>query len=181
MITYIGQFTIGEAVPGAAIAVNAGIGGIGLAMPDLQGRISALQAQLAALATMPPFPTFGEMIAQASFNLVQLELAIAVPNMPPPPSIAAVIATFEALVAALLATLGNVQGQLSAIVAVQTLLARGGVRAFAFSGDRTNIGSELQAAVNTEIGGAGTAHALVLATTSGTTWSTMGQVFKVAP
>lgn len=183
MITYVGQYTLAELVPAAQLAVTAGSNGINAAIPDLNGRISAMQAQLAALATMPPFPTFPEMIAQASFNLVQLQLAVAVPGLPPPPSLAAVIATFEAMIAALLAVANGINVNLSAVVAVGSALASASAHAFAYQGQRSAFGAEAQAAVNAEVGGTGSTNtwALVLATQSGAAWAGMSQVFRVAP
>jgi hypothetical protein len=182
VITYLGQRTIGEAVPAATIAVDCGTSGIGLSMPDLSGRISAMQAQLAALATMPPFPTFPEMVAQASFNLAQLQIAITVPGIPPPPSIAGAIAAFEALLEGLLAMAASVQADLTSVLTVGELLAVGGIYAFAYDGTRGAFGGELQSAINSETPGPGSAttRALVLVAMDSATWAGMSQAFKVS-
>lgn len=178
--TYVGSYTIGGAVPAAEVAATAGVSGINAAIPDIAARLAALQAQIVALGAMPPLPSFADMLARAQATLASMQLAIATPGLPPPPSIATAIAALAALVSSLTATIGSINAQLGAVVGFQTLLARAGVHVVAFESAAGNVGAELQSAINTPIP-SGTARGVMLVTTSGTTWGVMQQVFRVTP
>ena len=172
--------TVGAAVPGMVQGTAAGADGINVAIPDIEARLNALTAQLAALASMPPLPSFPDMLARAQSLVAAMQLALATPGLPPPPSIASSIAALMSLITSLQSAMATVNARLDIIVQLQTLQARAGVHVVAFESAAGSVGSELQSAINTPIP-SGTARGVALITTSGTTWSVMQQVFKVAP
>lgn len=177
--TYVGALSIGTALPGATVAAQAGAEGISAAFPDLQARVDALAAQIAALATMPPLPSFPDMAARAQALLDAITLAMATPGLPPPPSIDGAILALQALLDALSTMAVNLNAQLGAIVSFQALLARAGVHVVAVDALVGNIGADLQSALGPV--GSGHANALALITTDTLTWSAMAQIFKVTP
>lgn len=177
---YVGSMTIGAAVPAAGAAATAGADGINAAFPDIAGRLTALAEQIAALATMPPLPSFADMLTQAVALQASIALAIATPGLPPPPSIATAIAALAALVTSLEAMTVALEVKLDAIVTFQGLLTTAGVHVVAFDGPIAQLGTEVSGALASPIP-SGNAHALVLATTSGAAWSAMTQVFRVNP
>lgn len=177
---YVGSLTIGAAVPGAATSAQAGFDGIDAAFPDLQARVDALVAEVAALATMPPLPSFADMLARAVELQASITLAMATPGLPPPPSIAGAIAALNALLADLTAMSVDLNAKLDGIVAFQTLLAGAGVHVIATDGALSGIGADIQGCVNTSVG-SGHANAIALITTDALTWSKMSAVFKVTP
>lgn len=177
---YVGALTIGGAVPGAGVAASAGADGIEAAFPDLAGRLAALQAQLVALATMPPLPSFADMLAQSVALTASIQLALATPGLPPPPSIASSIAALAALVTSLTTMTASLHGKLGIIIDFQTLLAAAGVHVVAYDGAIGSLGTQVQAAVAGPIP-SGHANAIALITTDAATWSAMAHVFKVTP
>lgn len=177
--TYLGSLALSAAVPGAAVGLAAGADGINAAFPDITARVAALQAQLTALATMPPMPSFPELRARAANMLAQLDIAIATPGLPPAPSLVSAIAALAALVSDLLAMSADLSVKLGTITALQGQLAAGGVHAIAYSGDAASLGADVQAALPGAV--SGSAHALALVTTNSATWAAMGAVFKVTP
>jgi hypothetical protein len=181
--TYVGGMSIGGAVPAAGLAVTAGADGLNAAYPDIEAQIAAMVASIAQLATMPPIPSFPDMVARAAANLAGLEVAIAMPGLPPPPSIATAIAALTVALTNLQNMLLGINAKLDVIADVQGLLLTAGVHAFAHDGQRSQIGAELQTAVNTHVPGTGSTNtrAVVLVTTSGATWTAMQSMFRVTP
>jgi hypothetical protein len=169
-ILSLGALSVGGAVPGASVAVSAGIAGINGALPDIAARLTAL----AAFAPSPV--SFTAQIALASASLVSVNAAITAGL--PVPDIAVQLATVAAVVADLAAAVAAVNAQLSVLAALQAPLAVGGVAAYAYDGAIGSLGSELGAAV----GGGGThSNALALVTTDPTAWAAMSAVLKVTP
>lgn len=168
-------------MPGAAAAAQAGASGINAAFPDIQARVDALAAQIAALATMPALPSFADMLARAVSLQASITLAMATPGLPPPPSLASAILALQALLEALQTMVITLAGQLNAIVSFQALLAQAGVHVIATDGALTSVGTDIQAAINASVGGSGHANALALVTTDSATWTCMSAVFKVTP
>lgn len=177
--TYCGLVTLGGALPGASAAVTAGAQGIDAAFPDISDRVAALQTQITALATMPPLPSFGDLLARAVDLSTALTLALATPGLPPPPTLATAIAELSALVASLLAMSADLASKLSLITSTQASLAAAGIHVVAFSGDASALGSEIQGALVGHV--SGTANAVALVTTDSESWSAMGAVLKVSP
>lgn len=178
--TYVGSLSIGASIPTATAAAAAGSGGINAAFPDVADRLAALQAQVAALATMPPLPNFAEMLTRANALVASITLAIGTPGLPPPPSIATSIAALLSAVTDLTAMTAALNAQLSVITAFQGFLAAAGVEVIAFDGNSTSFGAEVGAALVAQIPG-GHCNAITLATANGATWTAMSSVFKVTP
>lgn len=176
MITYIGELSIGQAVPGATLAAAAGVAGINAALPDLLARIAALQA----FAPQPISFAAQLSLAQSMVTSVQTSITLGIPA----PSIALQLAAVLALVAQLLAALTGIQGQLSIVTGFQTLCAAAGIHAYAYAGTSGAMGADLTAALSMGTPGGSSSdvcNALVLVTTLGATWTAMAQVFKVTP
>lgn len=179
--TYVGSLALSAALPGASAAALAGSTSIASAFPDVAGRLAALQAQVLALATLPPLPSFEDMAARAVELQVSIALAMATPGLPPPPSLATAIAALAALVADLTSLTATLNVSAGLIADFRTALAAAGVHVVAYDGDLSTLGSQLQAAVNAHTAGTGHANALALVTTDADTWGAMQLVFKVSP
>lgn len=177
--TYVGSMSIGAATPAAATAAQVGFDGVSTSFDDINARVAALQASMAALATMPPLPSFGDMQARAVANLASITLAISTPGLPPPPSILTAIAALLEQVEALLAMMVTLSDGLTLLADFQALLGEAGLHVIAYSGAAGSFGAETQPLVSTHA--PGTTQALILATTEAATWSAMTQVFKVTP
>jgi hypothetical protein len=175
-ITYIGELSIGDAVPGAAAVAVAGVAGINGAIPNLQSLIDALTA------FAPLDVSFGAQLALAQSMVTNIGLAISLSL--PAPSIAAQIAAIAALLAALLAQLAAINVQLGIIVDFQALLGTAGIHVYAYDGVTGSFGGEFATEL---VGGtpggspSDAANALVLITTIPAAWAAMGQVFQVTP
>lgn len=175
-IVHVGELTIGAAVPGATIACDAGKAGINGALPDITARLTALAD------FNPQAFDFVAQLAQAEATVASINLAIL--TALPAPSFDAQLATITALVAELSVTVTAINGQLSLVLAVQSLLAAAGVSAYAYSGAVNGLGGDVAAELSGGLpGGAPTdpCNALVLVTASPVTWDAMAQVFKVTP
>lgn len=178
--TYVGSLDIGTSIPAATAAAAAGAGGINAAFPDVAARLAALEAEIAALATMPPLPSFADMLARANALVTAITTAIATPGLPPPPSISSAIAALSATVADLTAMTATLNAQLTLITTFQGLLAAAGIEVIAFDGDVSSFATDVGSALLAHIP-SGHCNALVLATADGATWSAMSTVFKVTP
>ena len=170
MITDLGSLTLGVIVPGAADAVVSIELAAGVNLPDVA-------LQIAALTNFTPtVPTsYADQILAVEAVITELEAAInAVPPLTPP-SLSAQLAFVVAAQASLTARLNELEGQLLFSGALADILATSGVRLFAYDGQQDLFGGELATAL-----GASTTHcnALVILTTSGATWTTMGSLFK---
>lgn len=174
MITYLGELSIGEAVPGAAGACVAGIAGINAVLPDIAARLAALQA----FVPITPI-SFGVQLSIAQQLVPNIQACIDLGLQTP--DIGLLVAALQALIDALLSTIAGITAKLDIVVDLQGLLAAAGLHAFAYAGTVGAFGGELSGALS-PVGGAGAAcNALVLATTSPACWSAMGGVFKVSP
>ena len=178
-IAVIGEMTIGEAMPGAAAGVSAGIAGISAALPDIAAR-------LAALAAFAPQPiNFATQLALAQQIVASIQASIAAVPPLPIPDIGAQIAQVAALVASLKATVSGIQGQLDLLVVLQGAFAAAGIHVFAFDGPIGNFGAEfaIQLAAGLPGGGGPGAHAnaLVFATADAVSWQALSQIVRVSP
>lgn len=178
--TYVGSLSVGASIPSATLTATAGAGGINAAFPDVAARLAALQAQVIALAGMPPLPSFPAMLIKAQALVLSITLAIATPGLPPPPSIATAIVALAATIADLVAMTAALNVQLSVITAFQSQLAAAGIEVIAHDGDVSTFGAQVQALLSAHIP-TGHINALTLATADGATWAAMSNVFKVTP
>jgi hypothetical protein len=162
--------SIAVAVPAAAQANAALDVAIGIAAPNVSAQITA-----AASFTPSVSLSFLDMIAMAEQIIANIEAAIAA--IPPIPvlDLDAQVNLALSVKADLEAMLLVVQAQVDIQVAIASLLATGGVVAYAWDGANDALGPALTAA----LGGATThSNAIILYTTSGATWTAMSSFFK---
>ncbi len=175
-IVHVGELTIGEVVPGATVACDAGVAGINAALPDIQAR-------LAALAGFNPQPfSFDAQLAQAESIVTSTQLAIQFAL--PAPSLDFQIAMKEAQIAELLVIIEGINAQLSLVLGVQALLVAAGVSAYAYDGPVNGLGAAVTGELAGGLPGASptaSCNALVLVTPLPATWGDMSQLFKVSP
>ena len=159
-LVYLGELTIGAAVPGVMAPLLA-------AMGDLQGRIDAMLGFSATIGL--PIEGLLALSATVTASLSQPGLAA--------PSVALQMQIMASAIAVL-------KAQLTIIADLVSLLATAGVHAYAYDGSVGGLGAEVTSALSGGLpgGGGGGAHCngLVAATTAGATWAAMGAVFKVA-
>jgi hypothetical protein len=175
-VVYLGELSIGLAVPGCSAAVDAGIAGI-------TGTLDNLLAQLTALNAFLPVPIdFTAQLALAQQMVLSVQHAISVGL--PVPSLAAQVAIIAAKVAELTASITAITAQLTVLVDLQEPLTAAGVFAYAYDGATADLGNELDSALGGGVPG-GTAgqhaNAFVMVTTIPATWDAMGQIVKVTP
>lgn len=169
----LGSLSLGVAVPGAA-AANAAL--------DVAASIAApnVSAQITAAASFTPSVSLGLDDLLALANTILDNILAAIAAIPPIPvlSLDAQVALAADIKADLDAMLLVVQAQVDIHVQIASLLATGGVVAYAWDGANNALGP----ALTTELGGATThANAIILYTTSGVTWTAMQQLFKTTP
>lgn len=162
MLTYVGSLSLAAAVPVVATVFAE-------AIADLEARITALGA---AIPTFTP-PAVQLELAKSIVAAIEANIALGIT----PPSIDLQIGLF-------LAQIAELEASLQIVLDIKNLFAAAGVHVYVYDGDADAFGGEL----TTELaggfpGGAPTDHtnAIVLATTSGATWSAMAQVFQVTP
>lgn len=170
-IADLGGLSVGGAAPGAATAVVAGEAGINGALPDIQARLTAL------LAFSPAPINFAASIAIANSVIASINAAITAGIVPP--DFSAQIAIATAQIATLTAAVAAVNAQLAILVALEAPLAVGGLHGYAFDGDASVAGAEIGGAITGDF--AGHVNALVLVTSSPSTWTALGQILKVTP
>jgi hypothetical protein len=169
----LGSVSLAVAVPGAATA-NVALGvAASIAAPNVS-------AQITAAASFTPSASLGlaQLLAIADAILANINAAIAA--IPPIPvlSLSAQVALAAAVKADLDAMLLVVQAQVAIQIQIASLLATGGVVAYAWDGANSALGPALTAA----LGGAAThSNAIILYTTSGVTWTAMQGLFKTTP
>jgi len=166
----LGSMSIAVAVPAAAEANAALDVAIGIAAPNVTAQITA-----AASFTPSVSLSFLDMIAMAEQIIANIEAAIAA--IPPIPvlDLDAQVNLALSVKADLEAMLLVVNAQLTIQLAIASLLATGGVVAYAWDGANDALGP----ALTTALGGATThSNAIILYTTSGATWTAMQSFFK---
>lgn len=171
--TYLGALTLGAALPGLPVVSAAAAAGISAALPDLLERIASLKA-------FAPAPvSFSAQLTLAKQVVASIEQSIALGISPP--SITAQIAAVTGLITQLLASVSQVNAQLSIVQEFTQLFASAGIHAFVYEGAVGDLPGELAGALDAVPGLAtgDSAHAAVLLTTSGTTWSALGRVVRV--
>lgn len=158
-LTYVGELTIGAAIPGVADALIA-------AEADLNARLSALIAFQATVSL-----DLSAQIGLAASISAALHAALE------PPSLSLQIDLVTALIAQL-------EIQLAVIAHLFDLFANAGLHVYAYTGRADGIGPLLTTALTAGLPGGAAGDfttALVLATTVGVTASAMGEVFKMSP
>jgi hypothetical protein len=169
-VTTIGSFSVGDVVPGASLAVSAGVQGINDALPDITAR-------LAALAAFSPLPVdFAASKAMALDIGANLQAAMTLGLSPP--DISAQITAVTELIGVLAAKVSAVNAQLEILTSLQTSLAAESIAAYAYDGTRGAMASELGAAVG---GGSGHVNAVLLVATDSPSWAGLSAIVKVTP
>jgi len=175
-LTYLGSLSIGSLIPLGAAAGAAAVAAVQLSIPELKARLEAL-------ASFAPTPgSFAADISVAQSIIASIEAAIAVGLEAP--SLDAQIAIVAALVAELRAALATIDAQLSVVTGFLALLETGGVFAYAYSGDADALGGALTTELASGFPGGGPTdptNAIIYATTTPDTWTSMSAVFKVVP
>lgn len=175
-LVYLGGLSVGDAIPGAALAVDAGIAGISPGLANLQ-------AQVAALASWTPAPiSFAAQITIATDLISSLNAAIGLGLTPP--TMSEQIAMISAKISELTSITAGIEAQLAVLTGLQTPLGAAGVHGYAFDGDTDDLGSELDGELAGGVpGGSGSDHAnaVVLITTIPATWAALGEIVKVEP
>jgi hypothetical protein len=158
-LTYVGEVTIGAAIPGVNGALLA-------AMADLNARLAALIAFQATVS----------LDLTAQINLAAT-ISAALSAALQPPSLSVQINLVTALIAQL-------QLQLQVIVDLFSLFANGGLHVYAYTGRADGLGPKVTTALTAGLPGGAAGDfttALVLATTVGATAGAMPLVFKMSP
>lgn len=177
--THVGAgIALGVALPGPNDVAVSADASLSVAYPELDAQITALNAQLTALATMPPLPDYESLLASANALVAAITAAKAIPTIPPPPSIADNIAALSAQVTALVATRADVAADLTVIAAQIAAYAQADIDAYVFSGPRNTLGAELSAIIPG--GDSSQAWAVTLVTGTAATWTAMQSIFKTA-
>jgi len=159
-VTYAGSITLGQAVP-AALSAQVAIGdSVGVAMPDIQARISGLLT----LSLQPP-PSLPSLIAGVQATLAALQQMLTVP-LPDAGATAAALADLQAQAAQLSASLAFA-------TSLGSLLASPGVHYYLYAGRAGDVGAEFGAALSGGLPGGGGANeqiagSVLLANDSGT-------------
>jgi hypothetical protein len=162
MITYLGALTIGGTFPAVVAAING-------VLPHLQAQVTALAS---FTATVTP-PSFNADLQLAGEILANIEASISLGLTPPS------IALQLSLVAAALAAL---EAQLNALLALP--FGTAGIHMYHVDNQASLLGADITAQLAGGFPGGGPtdpAHALLIATTVGATWTAMQATFKTTP
>lgn len=170
--SYLGSYTIGASMPGAAVVASMGSSGINAALPTLEGQLEGLQSY-------KPTPiVITAQIAQCEALIAALKLQVSLGL--PPPSILEQLKNIAALIVSLTATIGGINASLNLILAFQSLLVAAGLHLLVFAGDKASFGSEVGSLVAT-LPGPAAVQSLVLVTSEAATWDALSKIMKVAP
>lgn len=163
--TYIGEFSLGDSVPGV--------------MPLVAFAQSQLTAQLNATIAMQAnvqLPTnLLQLIELAKQMLANLERMLALGLQPP---------TINAQLGIIVSTIAAINLQLAPYLAFGATMAVAGVFGYVYDGPTNGAGAELATALAAGFPGHGaTDHCnlLVLGCVAGVTWTAMQAIFKTSP
>jgi hypothetical protein len=173
-IAYLGELTIGQALSGVAVGLDAGAVGINAALPDIAARIAALEEALALLVPQPTTPA--AQLALAQQIIVGINMSFGLPL----PSLSEQMAMLTAQLTSLLSQVAAVHAQLDLISVLRAGLGAGGLHALAYAGSAGAFGTEAGAALTEHVGAPAAAQALVLATTQPATFAALSQLARVS-
>jgi hypothetical protein len=166
MIIRLGELSLSAVVPLLAAFEAALVASLGIATPELNGKLAGLLNVLAAITIAPP--ELGATITAAIAVVANLQAAISGPTI-----------TLQATaIASLIAELNIQLGILTAAAALA--IPSGVLSAYVYDGPSGQIGTELQSEITSSLPGA-PAHtsALILATTDSAAWVAAGLVFRI--
>lgn len=163
----LGELSLSDVVPLLATFQASLQASVGIALPDLQGKLAGLGQILAAITVAPP--ELGATITAALATVASLQAAISGPTV-----------TLElAAIAGLIAELNVSLGVLTAAAGLSIPSAN--LSAYVYTGPTGQLGAEVQAALDADLPGApAQTFALILATTSAPAWATAGAVLKLS-
>jgi len=167
-LRYLGELSLGQAMPLAALVNAALVGAVGVGIGQLRAKLEGLARMQVALTVGPP--TIAATIEGAIKTVARLEASIG------GPVITLQVAAIVALIGELTAQIGVLNAQL----ALQFPLG-GNVHLYSFDGRASELGPQLTSATAGGFpGGAPTDHAnaLVIATVEPATWLSMQAVFS---
>jgi hypothetical protein len=164
MITRLGELSLNAAVPLLAQFSVALSDANGIAIPQLRAQLAGLGNVLAAISVAPP--ALGATITAALATVASLQAAIG------GPTVTLQIGAIQAQITLLNASLGRLVASANLAIPSAT------VSVYVFDGLSSDLGLELQSAINGSLPGAGGhANALILATTSAPAWASVQLVF----
>jgi len=158
-ITYLGQMSLGEAIPAGSAAISATV-------PDLAAQIAALQA----FNPLPSSLAGNLSLAQGILGGVQEAISLGLT----PPDISAQIAE-------VLAALSTLQANLAIANTFLSALAAAGIYLYHYEGTAGSLGSEFASQLASGFPGAGgsteVCEAVVLASVASASWPALQTVF----
>lgn len=165
MINFVGQFTLGEGLPGA-FALGA------TAMADVQARLAALIALQAQIALTLPTISFAANIQLCADAIASMEAAISLGVTPP---------NIDAQLAIVAASIAELTATLSFAASIMLAFSAPGVWSHTYSGNADQLGPEFttEFAAGLPGGGGASEHidAVLISTNLGPTWTAIQQVF----
>lgn len=174
MIVYLGGHTLGELIP-IAVQANAQVGAlIGIAQPDLEGKIEgALQVQAALEVGLPDL---AGVIAAAQALIAEIE------NLSGP-TVTLQGAAVASLLVELKGMLGGLQVALDFQASLSALMGTGGFHVYAYSGPTDQLGSAFGSALASGLpdgGATAQSYALLIATTSQSSWAKLSLALRAS-
>lgn len=154
-LTPLGSMTVGDAVPGVQIAVGA-------SLPNLQAQLAGLIAAQFDITAHPPTIAGNLAIAQAIVASLQAQIALGVE-----------VPTASLQLAAIATAIAAIQGQLTALLALEAALGQAGVFGYIYSGPTNGLGGDLTAELAAGFPGGGptdASNAIILATSVAPAW-----------
>jgi hypothetical protein len=164
MITRLGEMSLSDVLPLLREMQAALASAQGIAISQLEAQLAGIGNVLAAITVAPP--ALGATITAALETVAQLQAAVSGPTV-----------TLQAN--ALLALQAQLEAQLEALT-ISIAIPDANVSAYLYTGAKSSIGAELQAAIDADLPGSGTTYALILATTSQPAWVAVGEVFRTS-
>jgi len=157
-LVYLGSLSLGQVIPGLGVALAS-------AVPRINAELAVQNATVAQLQVVPPTITGALSAANSIVAGINAAIALGVQV----PSLSVQVNAALALIAALNIELGALAFDMSAP----------GIHAYAYAGDSQGLGPALPSSFP---GGAPTTpcNALVLATTIGSTWVSLGAALKTS-
>jgi len=145
---YVGGFTVGGAVPLAALAVGSANATILAVLPDAQSRLAgAIQAGVSVSGLPPSLAAIATLGAAAAASIQAMMVA---------PTVGVSAAAVGSLIAELGAVVAALQVQASLIAELQGILSTAGVHMWLTEGEVGGMGADLQSALGNGIpGGSG--------------------------
>ena len=171
-LTSYGFVTIGQCVPMALTASASLSASIGLALPELTGKLAGfLNVQAALSIGLPSLSANIDAIAK-----VALSLSLAIEG----PTVTLQLSAIAGLIAELQFSLGQLHAQLSFSLGFAVALGTAGIAAYGYDGPVSGLGSAVSAATSSGLPGGNPtdqAHAVILLATDPAAASALASFF----